>query len=220
MSELGIDDPPASADALRAMRQTLAADLHDGVGSALTYAKFRLPLLADAIAAGDRTDAERHLSELREVLGQAQSSLRELLANLRASADPLGLAHALERCALDFGRQSPAELAFVNEAPALQLPPEQQTELVQIAREALCNVARHAQASHASMRLQRTAQGVRLLVEDDGVGVAGSSAAGEAHHGLAIMRERASRLGAALNVEPAAGGGTRVQLELALPAQA
>jgi two-component system nitrate/nitrite sensor histidine kinase NarX len=220
----GVQAPrEAPHEALQAARRTLAADLHDGLGSALTYAKFRLPLLADAIAAGDRGSAEHHLGALREALGQAQSTLRELLTHLRASADPQGLAHALAECAAQFRRQATVALDFCNEVPDLRLQPEQEAELVQLAREALSNIERHAGASHASLALRAAAGGVQLEVDDDGVGLAAGAGTQHGHHGLAIMRERAARLGATLRVEsPAAGAGrgTRIVLELPLPARA
>mgnify|MGYP001338956578 CR=1 FL=1 len=87
-------------------------------------------------------------------------------------------------------------------------------------QEALTNVARHARARHAWLRI-RPGPGRRLqiVVEDDGAGVpaaADAEGAEGTHYGLPIMRDRAQRLGGVLSVGPRAGGGTRVQLEFPL----
>jgi two-component system nitrate/nitrite sensor histidine kinase NarX len=218
MSDPGIDPTSPDAETLQAARRALAADLHDGLGAALTYARFRLPLLADAIAAADRGGAERHLGELREALGQAQAALREAVTDLRLGGETRSLTHALRECVHDFEQRSPVLLEYINELPGLALPPGQTAEIVHIAQEALRNIARHAQARRARMQLCALAGGLRLFVEDDGVGLDTAAPAAAGHHGLAIMRERAARLGGTLKVEsPADGGGTRITLELALP---
>ena len=85
--------------------------------------------------------------------------------------------------------------------------------LLQIVREALTNVVRHARADHALIRLERAADGeVQLRVDDDGRGIAPGSG-GDGHHGLSIMHERARQLGGRLNLGAAAGGrGTCVEM--------
>jgi two-component system nitrate/nitrite sensor histidine kinase NarX len=92
----------------------------------------------------------------------------------------------------------------------------EEINILQIVREALSNVARHARANHASVRLAYRDGRVTVTVEDDGVGLGGAQPAARAHHyGLAIMQERARALGGELEVAPRRDGdgrGTRVAL--------
>lgn len=84
-----------------------------------------------------------------------------------------------------------------------------------IAREALINVVRHARARRAELRLECQEAGVRLTVQDDGIGLdpAGSVLAGKrGHWGLRGMRERADGIGATLLLQGSPGGGTSVML--------
>jgi len=97
-----------------------------------------------------------------------------------------------------------------------RLPPSIETALYRIAQEALTNIARHAQASHASVLLERRNGAVLLLVEDDGRGfVPGSPTPGTREHlGMHGMEERATLVGGTLTIESAPGSGTSVYVEV------
>jgi Signal transduction histidine kinase len=81
---------------------------------------------------------------------------------------------------------------------------------VQLTREALSNVVRHAQAGRALVRLARTGSNAEIRIEDDGVGFdVRSDSAG---NGLRNMRERAAAMGGTLHVTSKAGKGTKLRL--------
>ena len=88
------------------------------------------------------------------------------------------------------------------------IPPEAEVAIYRVVQEALTNVARHAQAQHARIRLDLEGSRVRVRVEDDGRGVRGELTP---HLGLLGMRERVTALGGTLTVEPAPGTGLRVE---------
>ena len=97
------------------------------------------------------------------------------------------------------------------------LNPNQEVHVLQIVREALANVLRHAAASRVRVSLGGTAAGdVVVGIEDDGIGLGSAAADTRHHHGMAIMRERARGLGGRLDVGARAGGGTRVMLQFRL----
>lgn len=198
---------------LRQQRQWMAAEVHDSIAQSLAFVKMRLPLLHDAMLAHDDERALGYCGEVRGAVTQAHANLRGLLTHLRAPMDPQGLAHALDACAQAFRRGSGARLEFSNELPGIRLTDEQQTQVFHIVQEALNNVARHAAAVQASLRIARTADGgVEVVVEDDGVGLQDRAASPGGHYGLEIMSERARRIGGTLEVGPRASGGTRVRL--------
>lgn len=224
---LALDNHRLEAENLRATvdreRQLMAAEVHDAVAQDLTFIKMRLPLLRDAIDARDQESALAFLDDVRETLGEAHGSLREIVTHFRTGVDPRGLAAALAALAARFTVRTGIPLEVANLAPALRLPEAAQAEVFHIVQEALANIQRHAHARQAWLRLEPGLGGIAIRVEDDGVGHAAATGAGEgagpggtAHYGLQIMRERAQRLGGELAVEPRAGGGTTVRCTVPL----
>lgn len=197
---------------LQGERQMMAADVHDGIAQSLTFVKMRLPLLQDAVQAGDLARAQQYLSELGSATSQAQASLRNILTQMRTPMDPLGLVHALESSVHTFRRSTSTELTFVNRLPDLKLPPEHEAQVYHLVQEALTNVARHAAARQAWLQIDAAAPGwVEVVIDDDGAGL-DPSAGGGSHYGLAIMQDRAQRIGGSLTVGARPDGGTRVKL--------
>ena len=83
--------------------------------------------------------------------------------------------------------------------------------MYRLAQEALNNVAKHARANHVDVVLERSAESMSVIIEDNGVGfdVANAEAAGRGL-GLIGMRERAALVGAELQIESTPGRGTTV----------
>jgi two-component system nitrate/nitrite sensor histidine kinase NarX len=213
-------------DQLQQQRHNMAADVHDSVAQSLAFVKMRLPLLHDALLAHDDERSLRYCEDIRSTVSEAHIHLRQILADLRTPADPLGLGHALQVLAQDFGRRSGLAMATALDLADWTLPPEAQTQVFLIVQEALANVARHARASSVRLAARRGLETLELLVEDDGAGLPAQPQGADenpplpanGHYGLDIMRTRAARLGGELTLQPRAEGGTRVHLRLPLPA--
>ena len=198
-------------------RQMMAAEVHDAVAQNLTFIKMRLPLLRDAIESGNADSALNYLEDVRETLGEAHGSLREIVTHFRTRMDPHGLARALDTLAAQFRARSGVQLDVENGLGQPRLPDAAQAELYHIVQEALANVEHHANARHAWLALESGLGRVNIRIEDDGVGTAPGAQARPSHYGLEIMRERAARLGGELRVGPRAGGGTCVQCSFPMP---
>ena len=224
---LALDKHRLEAENLRATiateRQRMAAEVHDALAQDLTFIKMRLPLLQDAIVNHDEETALALLADVRDTVGDAHGSLREIITHFRTGVDPRGLSRALEALAARFRLRTGLPLALANAAPQLRLAPAAQAELLHVVQEALANVERHAGARQAWLTVERTPRQLELRIEDDGVGpdraaqAEGASTAAVAHYGIEIMRERARRQGGELSVQPRAGGGTTVRCTLPLP---
>ncbi|GIU87133.1 MAG: hypothetical protein KatS3mg009_1648 [Acidimicrobiia bacterium] len=93
------------------------------------------------------------------------------------------------------------------------VPPRVHEELVPTLREALSNVAKHAQASHVTVSLALEGDRLELRVADDGRGLTGGVTGGR---GLANMTERAARLGGGCTVRRDPGGGTVLEWHVPL----
>jgi two-component system nitrate/nitrite sensor histidine kinase NarX len=201
--------------ALASERQMMANEVHDSLAQGLTYMRMRMSLLRDAIRDGDEARALKYWSDVDGSLTDAHRRLRELITYFRSRMDPEGLLHALQEMAETFHDRTGIALEFANRVPELDLPVGREVQVFHIVQEALANVCKHANAKYARLTLERRGNGYEIAVDDDGVGMTADSGGDRAetgHYGIAIMRERASRLGGELTLERAAGGGTRVRL--------
>lgn len=218
---LALDNARLERENLRATvaneRQMMAAEVHDSVAQALTYLKMRLPLLHDAMLAHDDARSLKYYGDIRQAVGDAHSSLRQILADFRAPIDPEGLTHALRRVAASFKKRTGIEFELVDQLGELPLAADAQAQVFHVVQEALANVERHSLARHAWVKVALADGHVQVRVEDDGTGVdVGSREAATSHYGIDIMKARARRLGGSLELRSRRGGGTCVHLSFPL----
>ena len=201
-------------------RQMLANEVHDSLAQGLTYMRMRMSLLRDAIRGADELKAHKFWGDVDDTLGNSQRRLRELITYFRSRMDPQGLLHALTETSDRFFDRTGVALEFVNNAPDLCLPPEREIEVFHIVQESLANICRHAHARHAKLLLSRDDAGFLIVVEDDGVGMAADPASADqddsGHYGVAIMQERARRLGGSVVLK---SGPSGARVELRFPEQ-
>jgi len=215
-----LENARLTRDSLRATlmneRQMMANEVHDSLAQALTYMRMRMSLLSDAIRQRDELRAFKYWGDVDDSLTNAHRRLRELITYFRSRMDPQGLVHALAETADGFFDRTGVTLSFDNRVPEFCLPAEQEVEIFHVVQEALANVCRHAHARRAELSLRRVGDEYEIAVVDDGVGMnahaAGADPDDGGHYGMAIMRERAGRLGGRLTVERLPEGGTRVRL--------
>jgi two-component system nitrate/nitrite sensor histidine kinase NarX len=197
-------------------RTNLAHELHDSIAQTLASLRFQVRLLDDTLKRSQAPDtAISELERIRTGLDEAHTELRELLSNFRAPLDQRGLFPALEKLTRRFEQKTGVHAFFHQECRQLKLSAAQEMQILRIVQEALTNIRKHAQAHTVRVMLNcRGANKYVLLVEDDGAGFDSPDPAGRAGEqiGLAIMRERARRIGAELRIESEAGEGTRVEL--------
>jgi len=190
-------------------RARIAADIHDDPVQAMVAVGMQLDLLAEECA--DPRALER-VHRLQESVHRAVTRLRTLLFELAPPSLETGLAAAvMELAARDHWG---FEIA-VEDRARTELPMELRTAAFRIVQEALANVRKHAAARHAWVRIEDRDGGVRILVEDDGVGITPEQLQpAPGHLGLRSMRERASLCGGRVEVGPRPEGGTRVEIWL------
>jgi signal transduction histidine kinase len=192
-------------------RNRLAHELHDTLAHGLSAVAVQLEAMR-ALWSSQPQAARAMLTEALEATRTALGEARRAIGALRASPlQDLGLARALRTLA-------ESEAARAGLALELQVPDsleglDQEVEhaIYRIAAEALANVMRHAEARRVAVRLESNERHVRLVIADDGRGF-DPVAAAEGRFGLYGMRERARIIGAALEIESAAGKGATVRL--------
>ncbi len=200
-------------------RQRIARELHDETSQALTSFMVGLKVLEGA---ENIAEARQRATELRRIAAGVLENVRSLALELRPSVlDDMGLIPALERYTHDYSRKFGIAVDFHTVGfDGMRLRPQVETALYRIVQEALTNVARHAQAETVSVLLERKANRLVVIVEDDGKGFDVErllrSGSPEEKLGLFGMRERASLIGGELTIESSPGAGTTVFVEVPL----
>ncbi len=193
-------------------RRAIALELHDEIGQILTGLKLTLEM-----------SVRLPEGELRASLAGAQALVNELMARTRklsldlrpATLDHLGLLSALLRHLRHYTSQTQIPVNFLHDGlEGKRFAPELETAAFRIVQEALTNIARHAEAKKATVRIFVNENKLTVEIEDDGKGFEAEAAfAVHQSSGLAGMRERALLLGGNFTVESALGGGSRLTAE-------
>lgn len=196
--------------AVAAERSRIARDLHDSV----TQTLFSASIIAEVLPRlwqRNPQEAERRLDELRQLTRGALAEMRTLLLELRpATLIEVELGELLRQLTEAIMGRARMPITLEVEGNTL-LPPDVKVAFYHIAQEALNNVAKHARATQAWLRIVRNGDGAELTVRDDGRGFVLDKVTPE-HLGLSIMHERAEAIGAQLQVESHLGGGTEVTI--------
>ena len=193
-------------------RRRIRRDLHDGLGPTLASLTFKIDAARNLLTQ-DSQRADRLLEEVRDQTQETLTQIRRLVYDLRPPAlDELGLLSVLREQAASYQHQG---LQILIEAPEClpPLPAAVEVAAYRIAREALTNVVRHAQAKHCLLRLGLRDRVLTLQITDDGKGIAPEHRIGV---GWLSMQERASELGGGCTITRGASGGTTIQVNFPL----
>ncbi len=191
-------------------RATIARELHDSLAQALSFMRIQFTLLRRTLGPSS-AEAQSIIADVDRTLSDAYRQLRELLATFRLTIEQADLVAAMQAMIASLQEQVTAKISFSFQPGLETLDAQQQVHLLQIAREAVLNAIRHADAATISVRYERNAKGEHLLtVTDDGIGIA-STEEPQGHYGLTTMSERAARLAGELEIQ-AQARGTQVAL--------
>jgi signal transduction histidine kinase len=195
-------------------RRTLARELHDEVGQALTAVKMDIGI---ALRAQVDPRARNALEEARDISETMLRSVRDMSQLLHPSVlDDFGLPATLSTYLRNFSERTGirAQLAETMEA---RLAPEIELCVYRIVQEAFNNVAQHSGATACTVTLNAGGGLMRLVIEDNGRGVAVGRRITEGRGlGFIGMRERAHALGGSFIVSDREGGGTTVAVTVPL----
>jgi len=200
-------------------RTRIAHELHDSLAQTLASLRFQVRVLDETLHQGDESTTWQQLEQIENSLDEANTELRELIANFRAPTYNQNLLDAIEKIVSQFRSETGIKTYLQKEWSNTSLTGENETQILRIIQEALWNIRKHSDAKTVRIMLRNGLEGkCHILIEDDGIGINEQvyGSPGE-HIGLTIMRERASRLGGELRVESEPGEGTRIVLELNQP---
>lgn len=197
-------------------RRTIARELHDEVGQALTAIKVEIALAQRTTETPASTAA--HLEDARRMAEDTLQTIRDLSHLLRPPLlDDLGLAAALQANLDGFEKRHGVQAELFHDGMDQRLAPELETALYRVVQEALTNVAKHAHARMCRVHLQGLHATVLVTIEDDGSGFhAGDLQRPDATRGLGLIgiRERVAQLSGTFQIETAPGQGTRLAIEM------
>ena len=192
------------ADAFDAERRRIERDLHDGAQHRLTSLTLHLGMAR--LDVPDDSPAAAPLHQAHDQAKELMVVLRDLVHGIRPQVlTDLGLPAALRELAVS----SPVPVTL-DAADVGRLPERTETTAYFVAAEALTNVAKHAHAGSARVRLARAGAGIALEILDDGLGGA-DPARGS---GLTGLADRVGAVGGKLLLASPPGGPTLLRVEL------
>ncbi|TFW32319.1 sensor histidine kinase [Massilia horti] len=196
-------------------RQRIAADLHDALGPLLTLIRLELGRASELVREDDLSDLAVVIGRAHGHVAQAFDELRRTVVNLRpAMLDDLGILPTLgwlvrefERCGS--GLRIRTDFAVTEQA----VPSHLKITIFRICQEALNNIVRHAQASHAALSLTLTDESLCLAIDDDGCGMPDNSHRGRGPAGgTSSIPQRATSSGGRCDITSGPGLGTRIHV--------
>ncbi len=198
-------------------RKYIARELHDELGQAFTALKIDVTLLLKTIGEGkvEQGLLQEELQSMMKTINSSIASVREIVATLRpAVLDNFGLLSELESQAQEFQKRSSIQMDVLSYVDYVALAKERSIEVFRIMQESMTNIARHSDATKASIKIDKTTSHFCFTVEDNGKGLQDVRLTETRTFGLVGMKERAERIGARLAIESGPNKGTRVILEV------
>jgi signal transduction histidine kinase len=199
--------------ALLAERARVAREMHDGLAQDLWTARLKQGRLASLV---DGEEQKALAQDVMDAIDTGIADARQTVMAMRAGSTDAPLFDVVKRYAEDFGDRFALDVRFEGIGSAPTLPARSEAEVLRIVQEALNNVRKHADATVAQVSASATDERLEIVVMDNGRGFDESRPT--AGYGLVGMRERASLIGARLDVRSAPSDGTRVVIELHAPA--
>jgi signal transduction histidine kinase len=189
-------------------RKRISRELHDETGqllaSLLTYIKLLLSKVTDE-------NQKNLLQSARDVAIDALGGLRRIAVELRPPVlDDLGLAAAMNKYMQNFSKQQGTNVHFTVPEGKLELGGEVSLALYRILQESLTNIAKHAEATNVYVSLIVAGRYIKLIIQDDGIGIDTDLDASyrNSHLGIYGMAERAELLGGSFELDSGLGGTT------------
>jgi signal transduction histidine kinase len=196
-------------------RRRLAREIHDGIAQELASLGYIIDEISAVAEEAGQPDIVEDLAGLRAEMSRIVKELRLSIFDLRSEVDRFGgLGAALSEYLRTIGTTSGFTVHLTLDESSRRLPAETEAELLRIAQEAINNARKHAGADNLWVTCRIHPPDAELVVEDDGAGLGPGRADS---YGLEIMKERAARTRAMLEIRPRNPRGTYVGVRVGLP---
>lgn len=193
-------------------RKRISRELHDETGQALMVIRLYLGMLDATLSS---KPAKAKVKETVEVVDRTIVGIRRIIGKLSPLVlQELGLFAAIRKEAKDLEKNKGVLTRVAISDDIARMSNETEVTIYRIVQEALHNVAKHAKAENVNIAMHREGEKVRLLVEDDGVGIFPKSNFRGNSFGLAGIKERVGMLGGEVRVISLKGEGTRIEISV------
>jgi len=194
-------------------RAVIARELHDSLAQSLSYLKVQMSLLTRKMQKQLPQDqVEETIEDIKEGLNSAYLQLRELLTTFRLKLDDPAIKNSLQSTITEFSAKCHFSIEFDYQLPQSYLSANQEIHLLQIVREALSNIHRHAVATKAGVSIVLEDDKVKVKIWDNGAGLP-NKLNEQGHLGIGIMQERAKSLNSEIHIGSRKESGTVVSFE-------
>jgi len=196
-------------------RRRISRELHDDIGQRVALLGMELDLVRQLLE--DHHIVRERVERAQLATGELGTDLHQLSHALHSSKlKYLGLPAALQELCTRMADKHALEVRLECAEQKLSLPEEEALALYRVAQEALNNVVRHSRANTVQVTLNQTANGLRLVISDDGTGFDTTGKTGGI--GLIGMRERMRSVSGDFQIISAPGAGTEIHATVALAA--
>jgi signal transduction histidine kinase len=196
-------------------RERIGRDLHDGIIQSIYAVGLSLEDVPDLME-DEPEVAKARVERAIDSLDQSIRDIRNFIFGLRPELlEQAGLVGGIAALADEFRVNSMVDIELdTNGVVDQSLPTDVVGQMLSIAREALSNIARHSKATRGHLEVEMGDGRLRMVVSDNGAGFDPNRPRSAGHQGLTNMRARAASIGGTLDVESAAGRGTRIIVEV------
>ncbi|RXK57537.1 PAS domain S-box protein [Lacibacter luteus] len=196
-------------------RKHIARNIHDELGQLLTVLKMDISWLTKKIKAMNVPAITEKADGVLEVLNNTVHSVRRIAADLRPGLlDDLGLIAAIEWHLGEFGKRTSIQTRFLTSEIQAELPVEYATSLFRIYQESMTNIARHSEATEATVELEEHDNIITMRISDNGKGFDIGVVGKRKTLGLLGMKERAEMMGGSFEINKHSGGGVQIEVQL------
>lgn len=200
-------------------RNRLAQELHDNIAQALGFLNLKAATTRTLLVNGELEEAEANLRELKQIVGDTYTDVREEIFNLRGK-DMQGLSFVemvqkyIAKYKTHYGLD--VKLILDSDEAFLNFPANIGNQVIRIIQEALINVRKHANVNSAILRFRRVDHEMHITIEDAGRGFEPSAVKQKytSGFGLQIMAERAESVGGRLKFDTSPGAGAKVIIRI------
>ena len=193
-------------------RRSLARELHDEVGQALSAVLVELRNLSIGLPSQSEEQLSKHLETIKGLVENTVRMVRNMSLLLRPSMlDDLGLIPALQWQAREVSRRTCMDVTVSTDLVSDDLPDEYKTCIYRVVQEALHNCSAHSQATAVRIKVEQEPEHLTLSIRDNGKGFDVKQSKGL---GLLGIEERAAHLGGKCQIHSKLGSGTTLAIEL------
>jgi signal transduction histidine kinase len=197
-------------------KSRLARDIHDELGGILVGAKMDVAWVADRFRDRDPEVAAK-LKRALAMLDEGVEMKRRIIEELRPTLlDNLGLASAIDWQVRQVCERAGLQCELNLEDRDIELPPDVTIALYRIVQEAMTNIVKYAKARHVDVELLQNAEGISLVLQDDGVGLPPGADTNALSHGISGMRQRVRALGGDFVIRGKPRAGTTLEVHIPL----